>query len=46
MGAIDVWSQITTERFIQAPWLDTLLRWTGRTERGLARDDHRRDGRR
>jgi len=33
VGAVDVWSQITTERFMQAPWLDTLLRWTGRTDR-------------
>ncbi len=33
MGAVDVWSQITTDRFMQAPWLDTLFRWTGQTER-------------
>lgn len=32
---IDVWAQVTTERFMQAPWLDTLLRWTGK------RDDRR-----
>lgn len=32
MGAVDVWSQITTERFMQVPWLDTILRWTGQTE--------------
>jgi hypothetical protein len=28
MGAIDVWSQMTTERMAKAPWLETLLRWT------------------
>ncbi len=28
MGAIDVWSQITTERMASEPWLETLLRWT------------------
>ena len=33
MGAVDVWCQETTERFIQAPWLSTLLRWTGHDER-------------
>src|SRR5215472_5057749 len=27
---IDVWAQITTERMARAPWLATLLRWTGR----------------
>jgi predicted TIM-barrel fold metal-dependent hydrolase len=31
-AAIDVWAQQPTDRFMQAPWLDTLLRWTG-TER-------------
>ncbi len=31
MGAIDVWSQMTTERMAKAPWLETLLRWTGRS---------------
>lgn len=25
---IDVWAQQPTERFMQAPWLETLLRWT------------------
>ena len=33
MGAIDVWSQQPTPRFMEAPWLATLLRWTGKTER-------------
>lgn len=28
MHAIDVWSQITTERMARAPWLAPLLRWT------------------
>lgn len=27
---IDVWAQITTERMARAPWLATLMRWTGR----------------
>lgn len=30
MSLVDVWSQQTNERFMDAPWLDTLLRWTGR----------------
>lgn len=30
MGAIDVWAQITTERMARRPWMQTLLRWTGR----------------
>ena len=30
MGAIDVWAQMPTLRFMQEPWLDTLLRWTGK----------------
>ena len=29
--AVDVWAQITTERMARAPWMETLLRWTGRT---------------
>src|ERR1019366_4063914 len=33
MGAVDVWCQETTERFIQEPWLATLLRWTDQEER-------------
>src|SRR5208283_1145377 len=35
MGTIDVWAQIPTERMAQRPWLQTLLRWTGRDERSL-----------
>lgn len=31
MGAIDVWAQMTTERMAKAPWLETLLRWTGQS---------------
>jgi len=27
---VDVWAQITTERMAARPWLETLLRWTGR----------------
>lgn len=30
MSVIDVWSQITTDRMIRQPWMETLLRWTGR----------------
>jgi len=29
MTIIDVWGQVTTERMARAPWLATLLRWTG-----------------
>ena len=29
--AIDVWAQITTDRMAKAPWLEPLLRWTGRS---------------
>jgi len=29
MKIIDAWSQILTPRFMQAPWLATLRRWTG-----------------
>lgn len=32
MGAIDVWAQITTPKMAAAPWMKTLLRWTGRSE--------------
>lgn len=35
MGAIDVWSQMTTERMAAAPWLATLLRWTGQEDKPL-----------
>ena len=35
MGAIDVWAQITTERMAKRPWMQTLLRWTGRSESAL-----------
>lgn len=30
MGIVDTWAQITTERMAKRPWLQTLLRWTGR----------------
>lgn len=29
---VDAWAQITTVRMARAPWLATLLRWTGRPE--------------
>ncbi|MGO1053013.1 amidohydrolase family protein [Crossiella sp. CA198] len=29
MDIVDVWAQQPTDRFMAAPWLDTLLRWTG-----------------
>lgn len=32
MNTIDVWAQITTDRMIRRPWMQTLLRWTGRSE--------------
>ena len=35
MAAIDVWAQITTERMLKRPWMQTLLRWTGRSESAL-----------
>jgi uncharacterized protein len=28
---VDVWAQITTERMAKRPWLETLMRWTGRS---------------
>ncbi len=28
MPVIDAWAQVPTRRFMQAPWLDTLMRWT------------------
>jgi predicted TIM-barrel fold metal-dependent hydrolase len=28
--AIDVWAQVVTDRMARQPWLETLLRWTGR----------------
>lgn len=28
MGAIDVWAQITSERMLAQPWMESLLRWT------------------
>jgi hypothetical protein len=31
---IDAWAQQPTERFMQQPWLETLLRWTGRERNG------------
>ncbi len=31
MAIIDAWAQITTERMAAAPWMATLLRWTGRS---------------
>lgn len=30
MGAVDVWAQLPTERFMQEPWLATLQRWTAK----------------
>jgi predicted TIM-barrel fold metal-dependent hydrolase len=26
---VDTWAQVTTDRFMEQPWLETLLRWTG-----------------
>ncbi|BCH34341.1 hypothetical protein MesoLjLc_62710 [Mesorhizobium sp. L-8-10] len=30
MGAIDVWAQVITERMARRPWLERLMRWTGK----------------
>ena len=48
MTAIDVWAQITTERMAKRPWLETLLRWTGRAagELQTVEEHGARDGRR
>lgn len=35
MTHIDVWAQITTERMANAPWLETLLRWTDQKDTPL-----------
>jgi uncharacterized protein len=32
---VDVWAQIPSARMASAPWLKTLLRWTGREDGGL-----------
>lgn len=32
MGIVDVWAQQPNPAFMQAPWLATLLRWTGRPD--------------
>ncbi len=29
MEIVDVWAQVPTDRFMRAPWLASLLRWTG-----------------
>lgn len=31
MAVIDVWAQIMTPRMAREPWMETVLRWTGRT---------------
>ena len=33
---VDVWAQVTTERMANEPWLEPLLRWTGRAGQRLA----------
>lgn len=38
MGAVDVWAQITTERMVARPWMETLLRWTGQSDRKVPAD--------
>ncbi len=35
MKAIDVWSQILTERMANEPWLESLLRWTHQTNTSI-----------
>lgn len=32
MPVIDAWAQVLTPRFMEAPWLSTLRRWTGQGE--------------
>ncbi len=32
MNAVDVWSQILTERMAKEPWLESLLRWTNQSD--------------
>ena len=39
IAAIDVWAQQPTERFMEAPWLATLLRWTGMERRAPRVDE-------
>jgi hypothetical protein len=36
---VDVWVQQPTERFMSAPWLETLLRWTGADRRVISVQD-------
>jgi hypothetical protein len=31
MGTIDVWAQIPTARLVNAPFMESLMRWTGQT---------------
>jgi uncharacterized protein len=33
---VDVWGQLPTQEFARAPWLETLRRWTGRSEADFA----------
>lgn len=33
---VDVWAQQPTERFMSAPWLETLVRWTGLDGPGIS----------
>jgi predicted TIM-barrel fold metal-dependent hydrolase len=35
MGTIDVWAQIMTDRMARRPWMEPLLRWTGRAAEAL-----------
>lgn len=35
MQCIDVWAQVPNARMASAPWMKSLMRWTGRTEREL-----------
>ena len=34
MDIIDAWAQLPTERFMEQPWLETLLRWTRQERAG------------
>ena len=36
MNTIDVWAQVTTQRMMDEPWMDSLLRWTKQSDNRVA----------
>lgn len=38
MATIDVWAQLPNDEFMEQPWLETLLRWTGAARRSPSID--------